>query len=335
MLNRQTPGATHTSDEPFVTIDNLQVTFHGGRQVVRAVNGVDLVLKTGEVTGLLGESGSGKSVTLRALMRILPPARSTITGSIRVGGREVLDMSDRDLADFRGGLASMIFQEPGLSLDPVYKVGDQIVESVVRHMGIDKKAARLRALEALEWVHIPSPETRLDAYPHEMSGGMLQRVMIALALSCSPKLLLADEPTTALDATVQIQVLLLLREMQRKFGMTTIFVTHDVGVAAEISDRVAVMYAGQVVEQGPVGEVLGDPKHPYTQGLLRSTIHGSMRGKRIDAIAGSPPDLANLPKGCAFSPRCKYAEPACTAGAPPNVAISADHDVRCVRFEAP
>lgn len=322
-----------TASEAFLAVDALKVAFHGERQVVRAVNGVDLSLEAGEVTSLLGESGSGKSVTLRALLRILPPHRTTISGSIRVGGREVLDLSGSELAQYRGGTASMIFQEPGLALDPVYRVGDQIVETVVRHWDVDRTTARARALEMLELVRIPSAQTRLKAYPHEMSGGMLQRVMIALALSCAPKLLLADEPTTALDATVQIQVLLLIREMQRKLGMTTIFVTHDVGVAAEISDRVAVMYAGHIVEQGPAEKVLVRPGHPYTQGLLESTVHGSMRGRRIEAIPGAPPDLSNLPPGCAFAPRCRHAQARCVSGEPPIINLDDNHSVRCLRPE--
>lgn len=332
MLRKKIDSKCQPQDEFFVTIKDLHVSFHNNNQIVRAVNGVNLELKTGEVTGLLGESGSGKSVMLRSLMRILPPKRTKVTGSMRVGGREVLEMTNDELAQYRGGIASMIFQEPGLSLDPVYKVGDQIVESVVRHLGVDKKTARARALEMLELVQIPSPERRLKNYPHEMSGGMLQRVMIALALSCSPSLLLADEPTTALDATVQIQVLLLLRQMQRKFGMTAIFVTHDVGVAAEISDRVAVMYAGKIIERGGVTEVLGNPRHPYTQGLLDSTVHGSMRGERIEAIPGSPPDLADLARGCAFAPRCKFVENSCTNSDPPNVKVDDGHFVQCFRF---
>jgi peptide/nickel transport system ATP-binding protein len=333
MSEQQSSFDNAQSAEPFVSIRDLTVAFHAGAQIVRAVNGIDLDLKAGEVTSLVGESGSGKSVTLRSILRILPPSKTKISGSVKVGGREVLSMSDRDLRQFRGGTASMIFQEPGLALDPVYRVGDQIVESVVKHNKVGRRAARERALEVFNLVKIPSPEVRLRAYPHEMSGGMLQRVMIALAISCSPKLLLADEPTTALDATVQIQVLLLLREMQQKLGMATIFVTHDVGVAAEISDRVAVMYAGRIVEQGPVGQVLRHPRHPYTKGLLDSTVHGSMRGRRIQAISGAPPDLANLPDGCAFAPRCKHAEPACTANDPPVVGVGDDHLVRCRRSE--
>ena len=232
-----------------VEIDSLNIRFTGER-TVHAVNDLSLSLGEGEVLGLLGESGSGKSVTLRALMRLLPKKRTQISGSVKVLGRDVLAMNDEELSDFRGQTVSMIFQEPALALDPVYTIGRQIAETVMRHEGKSEREGMARALEMLEVVRIPSAKRRLDAYPHEMSGGMRQRAMIALALSCKPKILLADEPTTALDATVQIQILLLLRELQREFGMSVIFVTHDIGVAIEICDRVAVMYAGQIVEQG-------------------------------------------------------------------------------------
>jgi len=230
---------------------------------------------------------------------------------------------------------SMIFQEPMLALDPVYTIGDQIAETVVRHMGVSWAGGRKRALEMLESVRIPSAKRRLDAYPHEMSGGMRQRAMIALALSCSPKVLLADEPTTALDATVQIQILLLLRELQRELGMAVIFVTHDIGVAVEISNRVAVMYAGRIVETGTLQEVVGSPAHPYTRGLLSSTIHGATRGKRLDAIPGAPPRLDQMPRGCAFAPRCRIADASCNEGDIPAVAISHGRSARCLRLDAP
>jgi len=213
-------------------------------------------------------------------------------------------MPARALRDLRGGKVAMIFQEPMTALDPVYTVGQQIGEAVRRHTGCSRAAARARAFELLELVRIPSPERRLDAYPHELSGGLRQRAMIAMALSCSPRLLLADEPTTALDATVQVQVLILLRRLQRELGMGMIFVTHDLGVAAEIADTVAVMYAGRIVESGPVARVLKTPAHPYTAGLLASTVHGQPRERDIDAIPGSPPDLRRLPPGCSFAPRC-------------------------------
>jgi peptide/nickel transport system ATP-binding protein len=315
---------------PIIDIKNLHVRFSGNR-IVHALNGVDLSLKQGEVVGLLGESGSGKSVTLRALLRTHPPHRTHITGSINVDGRDVLAMTEPQLEDFRGTTVSMIFQEPMLALDPVYTIGDQIAETVVRHQGKSYADARQRALECLENVRIPSAKRRLDAYPHEMSGGMRQRAMIALALSCNPKILLADEPTTALDATVQIQILLLLRELQRELGMTMIFVTHDIGVAVEISDRVAVMYAGKIIELGTLQEIVGKPAHPYTRGLLASTIHGVPKGTKLEAIPGAPPQLDKLPPGCAFAPRCKYVLPECTAGEIPNEVVSPDRFSRCIR----
>ena len=327
-------SALASREEPLVSVRDLTVQFTGGAKPVSAVNGVSFDLARGEVLGVLGESGSGKSVSLRALLRILPPRRSRMAGSIRVAGRDVLALTDAELGLYRGGTTSMIFQEPMLAFDPVYTVGDQIAEGVMRHTGAARTAARKRALEMLEVVQIPSAARRLDAYPHEMSGGMRQRAMIALALACKPQLLLADEPTTALDATVQIQILLLLRGLQRESGMSVIFVTHDVGVVAEIADRVAVMYAGRMVEVGPVAEVVLRPRHPYTQGLLSSTIHGSMRGTRIEAIPGSPPDLAALPPGCSFAPRCKHARDDCLAATPAMTRIGAAHAAACVLVAA-
>jgi len=228
---------------------------------------------------------------------------------------------------------SMIFQEPMLALDPVYTIGDQIAETVTRHLGLTWAQGRARALEMLEAVRIPSAKRRLEAYPHEMSGGMRQRAMIALALSCKPKVLLADEPTTALDATVQIQILLLLRELQREMGMAVIFVTHDIGVAVEISDRIAVMYGGRIVETGSLRDVVRAPKHPYTRGLLSSTIHGGQRGKRLEAIPGAPPRLDRLPEGCTFAPRCSLADAACRQGEIPLTSL-AGQDVRCIKAAA-
>src|SRR5664279_1923313 len=254
-----------------VDISGLNIRFTGERNVY-AVNDLSLSLGEGEVLGLLGESGSGKSVTLRALMRLLPKKRTQISGTVRVLGRDVLALDDEELSAFRGRTVSMIFQEPALALDPVYTIGAQIAETVMRHEGKSQREATARALEMLEVVRIPSAKRRLDAYPHEMSGGMRQRAMIALALSCGPKVLLADEPTTALDATVQIQILLLLRELQREMGMAVIFVTHDIGVAVEISDRIAVMYGGRIVETGTLRDVVKSPTHPYTRGLLSSTV---------------------------------------------------------------
>ena len=297
-------------------VSDLTVRFVTREATVHAVNGVSFRVLPGEVLCILGESGCGKTVTLRALMRLLPSRRTRITGAVRVDGQDVLAMPSRALRDLRGGLVAMIFQEPMTALDPVYTIGRQIGETLRRHTGCHRRAARARALELLELVRIPSAERRLDAYPHELSGGLRQRAMIAMALSCNPRLLLADEPTTALDATVQIQVLVLLRRLQRELGMGMIFVTHDLGVAAEIADTVAVMYAGRIVESGPVARVLGAPAHPYTAGLLASTVHGQPRERDIDAIPGSPPDLRRLPPGCSFAPRCAWRTPECRHAVP-------------------
>lgn len=326
--------APQTATDALVQVRGLTVDFLGGRKPVRAVGGVDLDLKAGDALALLGESGSGKSVTLRALMRLLPEKRARIGGDLRVDGQDVLGLGRRSLAAYRGGTVSMIFQDPGLALDPVYRIGDQIAEAVVRHEGASVAAGRARALELFERVHIPSPARRLDAYPHELSGGMRQRAMIALALSCRPSLLLADEPTTALDATVQIQVLILLRKLQKELGMGVIFVTHDLGVAAQIADRVAVMYAGRIVEYGDVRDVLMHPRHPYTLGMLASTVHGQARDKDIEAIAGSPPDMRRLAPGCSFAPRCRYASAECTTAVPAAEDVSPGHRVACIKAPA-
>ena len=315
---------------PIVEMKDVRVRFTGER-TVHALNGIDIALEQGEVLGLLGESGSGKSVTLRALLRMLPPRRSELTGSIRVAGQDVLALDEDGLEDLRGGIVSMIFQEPMLALDPVYTIGDQIAETVTRHLGVSWAKGRQRALDMLEAVRIPSAKRRLDVYPHEMSGGMRQRAMIALALACKPKVLLADEPTTALDATVQIQILLLLRELQRDMGMAVIFVTHDIGVAVEISDRIAVMYGGRIVETGALRQIVRTPRHPYTRGLLSSTVLAGHRGKRLEAIPGAPPRLDRLPEGCTFAPRCGFADAACSRDEIPLVALDPAHSARCLK----
>ena len=321
--------------QPILDIEDLHVTFTGGSKPVRAVAGVNLTLGRGEVVALLGESGSGKSVTLRSILRLHPEKKTKIEGRINVAGTDVMNLRGDALSHFRGKIVSMIFQEPMLALDPVYTVGQQIVEAIRKHDSLTKTAARQRALELFERVRIPSPERRLDAYPHEMSGGMRQRAMIALALSCQPQILLADEPTTALDATVQVQILLLLRELQSELGLSMIFVTHDIGVAVEVADRIAVMYAGRIVEIGPVRDVIRNPRHPYTIGLLSMRAHGGrLSGSRLPAIPGSPPDLANLPPGCAYAPRCTLVAEECRATQPEPVALGPGHAVRCLRTHA-
>ncbi len=327
--------STASTDEPLLAIENLRVTFTGGARPVTAADGVDLTLARGEVVALLGESGSGKSVTLRSILRLHPEKKTRIEGRIRVAGADVMALSGAALSDFRGKTVSMVFQEPMLALDPVYSVGQQIIEAIRRHEPVSEAEAKKRALALFEQVRIPSPEKRLEAYPHEMSGGMRQRAMIALALSCNPKVLLADEPTTALDATVQVQILLLLRELQRELGLAMIFVTHDIGVAVEVADRIAVMYAGRIVESGAVRDVVRRPRHPYTIGLLSTRAHGGkLSGTRLPAIPGSPPDLANLPPGCAFAPRCTHAADVCRAGVPPVAEVTPGHLVRCVRTDS-
>ncbi|MET3465019.1 ABC transporter ATP-binding protein [Variovorax atrisoli] len=322
-------------DEPMVRLRDLSVTFGGGRKPVHAVSGVSLEVKRGQVVALIGESGSGKSVTMRTLLRLHPERRTRMGGTVQVAGRDVLAMTQRELSDFRGKVASMIFQEPLLALDPVYSVGAQIVESIRRHESVTQAEARQRALALFERVRIPSPERRLQAYPHEMSGGMRQRAMIALALACKPQLLLADEPTTALDATVQIQILLLLRDLQRDLGLSVIFVTHDIGAAVEVADRIAVMYAGRIVEEGSARELIRSPRHPYTIALLKSRAHGALaRGTRLETIGGAPPDLSALPPGCAFAERCALAGDTCRAAQPPVVELAPDHRARCIHTDA-
>ena len=269
------PGAVTRAAEPVVRCEALTVRFVGREGTVRAVNGVDFTLNAGEVLCIVGESGAGKSVALRAMMRLLPAHITDISGTITIAGKDVMRLDRRALGDLRGAEVAMVFQEPMTAFDPVFTIGTQIIETVMRHDGLSQRQAWHRALELLEMVQIPSPARRLNNYPHELSGGMRQRAMIALALCCRPRLLLADEPTTALDATVQLQILQLLRRLQREMQMAVLFVTHDVGVAVEISDRIAVMYAGRFVETGPVRAIIREPQHPYTKGLLASTVHGA------------------------------------------------------------
>jgi peptide/nickel transport system ATP-binding protein len=324
------PDATIPTAEPLVRVRGLQVRFVSRDATVHAVNGVDFDLAQNESLCILGESGSGKSVTLRALMRLNPPAKTRVDGTVRVGGHDIIATPERQMADIRGSVVSMIFQEPMTALDPVFTIGRQIAETIMRHEGVSRGEADRRALELLELVQIPSAKRRLAAYPHELSGGLRQRAMIAIALSCRPKLLLADEPTTALDATVQIQILLLLRRLQRELGMGVIFVTHDLGVAGEIADRIAVMYAGRFIEEGPVGALMRGPLHPYARGLMGATVHAGMRGQRLTTIPGAPPNLERLPQGCAFAPRCPHTQPACLPKVPEPRSPVPGHSARCI-----
>src|SRR5476651_300476 len=318
------------NEQPMVAVRDLKVRFKRGGKTLSAVNGVSLSVARGAVLALIGESGSGKSVTLRALMRLHSERSTTIEGRIDIAGQDLMSLSRSQLQAMRGPVAAMIFQEPLLALDPVYTIGQQIIEAVRRHQPLTKAEAKAAALEALRRVRIPSPEQRLDAYPHEMSGGMRQRAMIALALACQPQILLADEPTTALDATVQIQILILLRELQQELGLSIIFVTHDIGAAVEVADRVAVMYGGRIVEQAPLAELLNNPQHPYTQVLLGTRPKdGLHKGERLTSIPGAPPDLANLPDGCACAPRCPRASDVCRSQVPAVEEVIAEHPVSC------
>ena len=315
---------------PFLQVRDLNVKFVSREATVRAVNGVTFDLKRGEVLCVIGESGSGKSVMMRSLLRLLPRKRAVVEGKMIVGERDIGAQSEREMTQLRGSLISMVFQEPMTALDPLYTVGEQIAETVRRHENVSGKAAMDRALELLEQVRVPSPERRLKSYPHELSGGLRQRVVIAMALSCRPSLLLADEPTTALDASVQIQILVLLRKLQQDLGMSMIFVTHDLGVAAQIADQVAVMYAGRIIEYGQASDVMLSPQHPYSRAMLAATAKDQSRDRPLEAIGGSPPDLRNLPEGCHFAPRCAHAVAQCGLE-PPAVTDAGGHMARCVR----
>jgi peptide/nickel transport system ATP-binding protein len=317
--------------EPFLRVEDLRVRFVSREAVTQAVNGVTFSLDRGNVLCVIGESGSGKSVMMRSLLRLLPKTRAMVEGEMKVGDRDIAKVSEKEMTRLRGSLISMVFQEPMTALDPLYTIGEQIAETVRRHEGVSRQAAWERALELLELVRVPSPERRLKAFPHELSGGLRQRAVIAMALSCRPSLLLADEPTTALDASVQIQILVLLRKLQREMGMSMIFVTHDLGVAAQIADQVAVMYAGRIVEYGDATDVLMNPRHPYTKAMLAATAKDQDRNHPLDAIGGNPPDLRDLPEGCSFAPRCPHAVADCGRAFPPPVTDASGHVARCFK----
>jgi len=326
------PDGAMTS-RPALEFRDLAVRFPRRGAEIAAVNGVSFALAEGEVLTILGESGSGKSVSLRAAMRLLP-ATARLSGGISLNGQDLLALSEPALARLRGRQIAMIVQEPITALDPVYAIGEQIAETIVKHEGVDRRTANARVRELFDRVRIPSATQRLKNYPHELSGGMRQRAMIALALACSPSVLLADEPTTALDVTIQIQILLLLRQLQAELGMAIVLVTHDVGVAAEISDRIAVMYAGRFVEEGRARQVLKTPRHPYTESLLASSVPGGLRAQNLETIPGNPPDPTHRSAGCAFVPRCRYATHRCTEPDTPIRRPGRESMVRCVRAAA-
>ncbi len=317
----------------FVEVRDLRVTFGTEDGVVQAVDGMSFTLDRGKTLGIVGESGSGKSVTSQSFLALHQGKRTTVTGEIWVNGQEMLGLTDDEMRGVRGRVISMIFQDPLSSLHPFFPVGNQIVEAYRVHNQVSKATAKKRALEMLDVVGIPSPDKRFSDYPHQFSGGMRQRAMIAMALVCDPALLIADEPTTALDVTVQAQILALIEELQREFNSAVIIITHDLGVVAEMADEVVVMYGGRCVEQGPVDDIFDSPQMPYTWGLL-----GSMprldhdRRDRLDSIPGNPPSLINLPKGCVFSPRCRFKDrvgAACESRRPELVMAEPEHLVRC------
>ena len=319
-------------DDTLIQVKNLQISFKYDGVMTPVIRGVSFDIKRGETLGMVGESGSGKSVTSREIMRLIatPPARID-SGEILFEGRDILKMSDDELRSIRGNRISMIFQEPMTSLNPVYTCGDQIMEVIRLHKGVSKKEARQMAIEMLREVGVQSPETRVDCYPHELSGGMRQRVMIAMALSCSPTLLISDEPTTALDPTIQAQILQLIKDMKKKLNMSVLFITHDLGVVAQNCDRVVVMYAGKIVEVAEVCELFDHPAHPYTQGLIMSIPKMSSDVEELYSIDGSIPSFGSLPGGCTFGPRCPYFTEECTKSEPVLKDIGGCHLCACHR----
>jgi len=317
---------------PLIEIEGLRVVFHGddGR-ITHAVDRVDLSVANGATLGLVGESGCGKSVTSLAIMGLLPKRSADVSGAIRFDGVDLLDVPDETLRNLRGNRLAMIFQEPMTSLNPSFTIGDQIIETILRHRGGSRRQARERAIELLRRVHIPSPEKRIDEYPHKLSGGMRQRVMIAIALACDPRLLIADEPTTALDVTLQAQILDLMRELKAASNAAIILITHDLGVVAEVCDEVAVMYAGEIVERAPVDELFANPQHPYTVGLLGSIPRLDHRVAHLATIEGMVPNMTSPPLACRFAARCPFVTDDCTKAPPPLATVSPGHTSRCIR----
>ncbi len=330
------PSPTGDAAEAVLTIRDLRTFFQTDGHVVKAVDGVSFSVRRGETLGVVGESGSGKSVACLSALRLVPsPPAFHPSGEIRFQGRDLLRLPEQEIEALRGNRLAMIFQDPMTSLNPYLRVARQLTEVLEVHRGATPAAARQEAIAMLERVGIPDAGRRIDQYPHQFSGGMRQRVMIAMALLCQPEVLLADEPTTALDVTVQAQILELIAELQASLGTAVVLVTHDLGVVAGTADRVVVMYAGRIVEEGPTGELFADPQHPYTRGLLASMprIDTPPTG-HLEAIAGLPPDLGHLPTGCAFHPRCPLASDRCRREEPPVVAVSAEHRAACFEAEA-
>jgi oligopeptide/dipeptide ABC transporter ATP-binding protein len=322
--------------DPILDIKGLTVQFETSAGILRAVNDLSLKITHAQTLAVVGESGCGKSVTALSIMRLVPAPGEITAGEIRMNGCNLLALDQEAMRKMRGRDIAMIFQDPMTSLNPVYTVGDQVAEVIELHRGVGRKEARTRAVEMMERVRIPDALRRARDYPHQLSGGMRQRVMIAMALACDPKLLIADEPTTALDVTIQAEILDLLKVLRQEMGLSILLITHDLGIVAENADSVAVMYAGRVVEEAPVRELFRNPRHPYTMGLLRSIPRASGNGprqSRLETIEGTVPSLQNLPRGCAFAPRCKYAILDCSSRAIPLLDVSEFHRTRCIRYE--
>lgn len=318
---------------PLLKVVDLKTYFFTREGVVKAADGVSFAVRKGETFGIVGESGSGKTITSLSILRLVPPPSGKIVGGkILFKGEDLLEKSPKEMRFYRGSRISMVTQDPMTSLNPVYRVGNQIMEAIAYHQTLKKKDLQRKVVEMMKLVHIPSSEVRAREYPHQFSGGMRQRVMIAMALSLQPDLLIADEPTTALDVTIQAQILRLMKEIQKVFGTAIIFITHDLGIVANMCDRVAVMYAGQILEQADVRTIFHSPRHPYTQGLMNSIPKLGEKKERLQAITGQPPDLGSLPAGCRFSPRCPYALSICHQEEPLIETISDGHEIRCFRW---
>ncbi|MBO8170619.1 MAG: ABC transporter ATP-binding protein [Bacillaceae bacterium] len=317
--------------DKLLEINDLHVSFYTYGGEVQAIRGASFHVNKGETLAIVGESGSGKSVTAQAVMGLIPsPPGKIKQGEILFNGENIVHYSEKQMQNIRGSQISMIFQDPMTSLNPTMKIGRQITEGIIKHEGLTKKQAQARAIELLKMVNIPNAEERIDQYPHQFSGGMRQRVMIAIALACNPQLLIADEPTTALDVTIQAQILELMKDLQKEIGTSIIMITHDLGVVANVADRVAVMYAGKIIESGTVDEIFYSPQHPYTWGLLQSVPRlDSDRNEKLVPIDGTPPDLLDPPKGCPFAARCEYAMKVCLEEQPDTTVKSDSHRVNC------
>ena len=312
-----------------LSVKNLHTSFFTDNGEVQAVNGVSFNLDAGKVLGIVGESGSGKSVTAYSIMQILAPTGRIVGGSVKLDGQELVGADEKVMRSVRGNRISIIFQDPMTSLNPTYTVGHQLMEAILLHTKRNRREAKERALEMLRLVNVNEPEKRLRQYPYELSGGMRQRVMIAMALACEPDILIADEPTTALDVTIQAQILELMQDLQKRLGMAIIMITHDLGVVAQMCDEIVVMYAGSICEQGTADEIFYNPHHEYTKGLIRSIPTAANNGQRLQPITGTPIDLLNMPKGCPFAPRCEAALKICLERRPERMVINSDHHATC------